>query len=637
MGDEPRRATHVFVVLNPVAGTSNSAEVRAALEQWITGPDRRCTIYETTGAEGEDVAALVRAAVADGADLVVAAGGDGTVSLVANALVGTDVPLGILPIGTANVLAQVLGMPMDLHGAVDLLAGDLPTARIDGIRLGNRHAALHISVGITSLMQRDTSREAKRRFGRLAYLWVAARWLFDFQPQRFMIVVDGVRHRVSASQVLIANGGAMGQPPFTWGPDIAPDDGVIDVCVINARTVRDYAAVAWSTLTGRHRTNQRLRYLHAQKSIAINSRGAALPVQLDGELAGTTPIQVQVVPGAFRMVVGPSFVAHGVPRAAAPIVQPQPLPTGEPVAPEQVAAAAPVAATLREKLGQIESRAQARQVVDALLREAEGATEPEVQPPSGTTDPATGVRRAASQPGSLGVAGALVETAAQVSAREGEAREALEQAAQAVTNPQLAGTDDPALAGPLALLREELLERMRPYQALDTRLFLAINGLPHPPLANQAMVALTTVMNGGWGWVLALIAAAALDHPRGKRALRQVPPALWFATMTVEYPIKHYFRRRRPFRDVVQAIAVGRKPGTYSFPSGHSAAAFAGAWLLTGHYPRLAPLWYLVAALVGFSRIYLGAHYPGDVVSGALTGTALAEVARRAIDLADEA
>ena len=137
-------------------------------------------------------------------------------------------------------------------------------------------------------------------------------------------------------------------------------------------------------------------------------------------------------------------------------------------------------------------------------------------------------------------------------------------------------------------------------------------------------------------WALAVLVAALIDRKRGRQALLQIAPPLWFATMTVEYPIKYYFRRRRPFVDVVQAIAVGKKPGTFSFPSGHSAAAFAGAWLLRRHYPRLALLWYTIAGMVGFSRIYLGAHYPGDVLSGALSGTLIAEATRWVIDKGDD-
>lgn len=640
MGDEPLRPSYVFVVLNPVAGTSDGLSVRATLEERLAADGRRVEVYETTGAEDEDIPALVREAVGRGADLVVAAGGDGTVSLVADALAGGEVPLGIVPVGTANVLAQVLELPGDVAGAAELLGGEVHTAAIDGMHMGDQYGLLHISVGITSLMQRDTSRDLKRRFGRLAYLYVAARWLFDFQPQRFMLVVDGVRHRLNASQVLIANGGAMGQPPFSWGPDILPDDGVIDVCVINASTFRDYLAVAWSTMTGRHRQNQRLRYFKARKSVTVNTK-RALPVQLDGELAGKTPIQVAVVRGAVRCVVTPEYQARRKAGAAPALAQQPPRElgmeraVGEAVPVEEAARAAPVAQALRNKLSQIEGPEQARQVVDELLRAAGDVTEPEVGSTVSADDPARAVSEEARKPGAAGAAGAILETAAQVAATEGEERKAIEQAAQRATSPTTMGVVDPALEGPLHLLREELLRRMRPYQAVDTRIFLAINQMPHPPLANRLMYGLTSVMNGGWGWVLALLGASTLDRRRSISTLRQVAPPMWFATMSVEYPIKHYFRRRRPFIDVVQAIAVGRKPGTYSFPSGHSASAFAGAWLLTRHYPGLWPAWYAVAALTGFSRVYLGAHYPGDVVSGAVIGTALAEGFRRMIDLAD--
>jgi undecaprenyl-diphosphatase len=226
---------------------------------------------------------------------------------------------------------------------------------------------------------------------------------------------------------------------------------------------------------------------------------------------------------------------------------------------------------------------------------------------------------------------ALVDAALHVARSAGEPREALEQALQDATNPEQQGEVTQAARAPLDLLRTAFIKRMNPYQALDARLFLAINHLPHTKLTNRIMYGVTMIMTGGFGWLLGLLVGAALGTQRARQTLVQVVPPLWFATLMVEYPIKYFFRRRRPFVDVVQAIAIGKKPGTFSFPSGHAAAAFAGAWLLRHHYPERTPLWYAIAGLVGFSRIYLGAHYPGDVLSGALAGTVIAEATRQVI------
>jgi membrane-associated phospholipid phosphatase len=180
-------------------------------------------------------------------------------------------------------------------------------------------------------------------------------------------------------------------------------------------------------------------------------------------------------------------------------------------------------------------------------------------------------------------------------------------------------------------LRHELFQRLHPLQAVDAFAFVQINQIPHTRLLDRFMTRLSWVMTGGAGWLLYLLLATLVDRQRGWKATRAVVPALWLATATVEHPIKKWFRRRRPFLSLIEAIIVGRKPGSYSFPSGHSAAAFAGALLLAREYPGSARRFFGLAMLVPFSRISLGAHYPGDVLSGSLLGTVLARIYSRVL------
>jgi undecaprenyl-diphosphatase len=321
---------------------------------------------------------------------------------------------------------------------------------------------------------------------------------------------------------------------------------------------------------------------------------------------------------------------HGVEADRDPVTRP-----GAEPSPQAKASADAEKQELLKALREIKTPEQARNLVDKVISAASDTSEGEVREQEYEqegTERTDRLQEMAAKMGHDRTASLLLEAAKEVAATSGETREALEEAFQEATNPEQHREKDPSLEKPLSLIRSEVLERMRPLQSIDARLFLYVNHLPHTGFTNRFMYVLTTIMNGGWGWVLGLMVAAMFDRQRGRQALHQVVPPLWLATMAVEYPIKSYFRRRRPFIDVVQAISVGRKPGTFSFPSGHSASSFAGAWLLRRHYPELTPLWYLLAATVAFSRIYVGVHYPGDVVSGAIAGTAIAEAARWVIE-----
>jgi YegS/Rv2252/BmrU family lipid kinase len=297
-----QQPVHTFIVLNPMGGTSNPEATREALARYLDAAGTPFDIYETTGAHDECIDDVVRAAVDGGAKLVVAVGGDGTVSEVAGALADTDVPLAIIPAGTANVLARELGIPVDLESACALVAGEHEIVYLDGMQVDERVYVLQIGIGLESIMIRDTPRQAKRRFGRLAYLWTAFTRAAGFSGRRYTIVADGKRTRPRAVQVLIANGGTLGIQPLRWGPGISPHDGRLNVVIVSPRDARDYVRVAWAAVRGRHRESQNLKYLSASESVAVTT-DPPLPVQADGEIIGNTPVRVRVAPRAVKVVV----------------------------------------------------------------------------------------------------------------------------------------------------------------------------------------------------------------------------------------------------------------------------------------------------------------------------------------------
>lgn len=302
MAPDSTAATSCLVILNPKSGTSSADGVRRALARPIEEGAYR--IHEV--AEGDDIPAIVRAALDRGADRVVAAGGDGTVSTVADVLAGTPATLAILPMGTTNVLSRELGIPVEGPGtgevpAAALLDGPHRVARIDAMKVDGRHYFTQVGVGIDALMIRDTDDQAKKRFGRVAYLWTAARRLIGFQSRRFDLTVDNRTERVRATQIVVANVGMLGQPPYRWGPGIRPDDGKLSVCVVRARSIWHFLRLFWYVARGRHGQSPHVRYFEARRMVKIEGRRPT-PVQADGEFLGETPVAIDLIPAALRVL-----------------------------------------------------------------------------------------------------------------------------------------------------------------------------------------------------------------------------------------------------------------------------------------------------------------------------------------------
>lgn len=312
-----------------------------------------------------------------------------------------------------------------------------------------------------------------------------------------------------------------------------------------------------------------------------------------------------------------------------------PVPPWEMPTPEEKAQARPVRRALKEAISEVDSPEKAEEVIDGLEVETEDQTTREMeqtQPLAAT--PATAAREieevAQKAPESKKTEKVLEATAEALATPDKRQRELVSEAVQEVLNPEQQG------AAPTAdneqereYLRQAVLRRLKPLDALDANLFLAVNHLPHTRLLNTLFYSLTLAFNGGAFWYLALALRALRNRRKTGQFIRQIALPLTVATALVEFPIKAYFRRRRPFITLIQAIVIGKKPGTWSFPSGHSASAFAGAWLLNRNFSKRWGLRYVLASLVAFSRIYLGDHYPGDVASGSLLGLVFAMFFRK--------
>jgi diacylglycerol kinase (ATP) len=288
-----------YIVVNPVAGVSQPQAVRERIEAAFLSRDIPFEIYETTG--DEDLRQKVRSAVKQGFKLFVSAGGDGTLSGVIDGLVGTQIPLIILPTGTWNTVAQIMNIPLQIDPALELVFQDHTIRTVDALQVDQSFFILSVSAGVGSRTMEDVKRQEKRRFGKLVDLWKGLSQLMEFRSYLFDVKIDGKPSRFRASELLVVNSASLGLKALQLDPSIRMDDGKLNVCRIYANTLGEYFKLAISMLRGDQKHNWNVFCMEATKQVEIRCR-EKLPVQGDGDIIGRLPVTVKIVPKAIQIV-----------------------------------------------------------------------------------------------------------------------------------------------------------------------------------------------------------------------------------------------------------------------------------------------------------------------------------------------
>jgi diacylglycerol kinase family enzyme len=219
-----------------------------------------------------------------GAEVFVAAGGDGTLASVATEAYRLGRAFGVIPSGTANVFAAEHLIPKGIEDAVDLVFEEGSVEPVDLVMVDGKAFLCHISVGTYSWITTTTPQAAKKKFGRIAYIWNAVKLLFKERIWTFELDVDGRRMMRRASTIMVTNAGSMGATGLRWGENISTHDGVMEICIIRARSFRHYLSLFWSFLTKKPHHPMR-EYIYVKQQASIQGP-RHLPIRADGEEIG---------------------------------------------------------------------------------------------------------------------------------------------------------------------------------------------------------------------------------------------------------------------------------------------------------------------------------------------------------------
>ncbi len=275
-------------------GDSSARYVKELLQQ------SQISIVEPDEKDTDSCSDIIRA-YADRVDFVIIGGGDGTLNSAAPGLVDTGLPLGVLPLGTANDFARTVGIPREIRQAVQVIANG--QQRIVDLGEVNGHLFFNVSsIGFSAALARGLSAKSKKRWGTLGYALAAFKLLKQSRPFRVEIEHDGIKERVRTVQVSVGNGRFYGGG-MAVADSAAPDDGLLDVYSLEVSHWWEMVALIPFIRKGTHGRWRKVRAFSA-KQLTLNTTRPH-DINADGELIGKTPAVFGIREKAIQVFAPP--------------------------------------------------------------------------------------------------------------------------------------------------------------------------------------------------------------------------------------------------------------------------------------------------------------------------------------------
>jgi diacylglycerol kinase (ATP) len=293
----------IIILLNP---TAKRGQARRRLERALEVFRQQHVHFDVRESQSsQHLIELARGAREEKRDLIVSAGGDGTHHYVINGLLKSEIPLGLLPMGTGNDFAKGVGMPMDLHAAAAALLNG-PVRSIDLAQVGGAVYGCIAGVGFDSTVTRYANEHARWLSGSLAYMWSLLRCMREYRPHPLEIVADGEFFSEEVLFAVVGNNSSYGGG-IRLAPRAKLDDGVLDVCIVPYLSRLELLRWVPRAYRGEHLHHPRIKYLQARK---ITLRTASrMELFGDGEFLQELPATIEVLPRALR-VIAPKVMSH---------------------------------------------------------------------------------------------------------------------------------------------------------------------------------------------------------------------------------------------------------------------------------------------------------------------------------------